>query len=263
MAKMKRLFPWVMVAICLALILAIFAVVFSAYVWAADTVIPPEPEPPTALQLTSMCSDDPALTRAWRVRNPNAFDVDFTWKLYGTSIDGAGVAPASADYFFETPTQPGPNTLIIFVAGIQQAVKASGGQQCVPPTPVPPALSVTGTCNSGIAEFQIANAGGDMPAPATWWMVTATGGAATCYTDIAHGYAYSGTLQLAAGDKYVLTFGAVGGLPPKLCVESAGAGVGFVAAVAEPAEACTGPTAIETEPEIMPLRRVFVPWLGR
>lgn len=256
---MKRFFPWLMAALCVVLILAIFAVVFSAFVWAEPSVIPPEPEPPTALQLTSMCSDDPAVTRAWRVRNPNAFDVAFTWKLYGTPIDGASVAPASSDYLFETPTQPGANTLIIFVNGVQQAVKAAGGQRCAP------LLSVAGLCDAGTAEFRIQNAGGSMQTPATWWLVTATGDAAYCVTDIAYGYVYSGTVQLANGDSQVLTFGAVGGLPPKLCVESQAIGIGFVAAVATPAEQCMAPTALEPggEPVIVPLRRLWLPALGR
>lgn len=258
---MRKLLPWLMAALCLLLILAIFAAVFSAYVWAADAPgsIPPEPEPPTALQLTSMCSNDPALTRAWRVRNPNAFDVEFTWKLYGTSIDGIATAPASADHFFETPTQPGSNTLIIYVAGVQQAVKASGGQRCAP------LLTVVGLCDAGTAEFRIANTGGPMLTPSTWWLVTAPGDAAYCVTDIAYGYIYSGTLQLAAGDDQTLTFDAVGGLPPKLCVESQAVGIGFVASVAEPAEACQGPTALEpgSEPEITPLRRLYLPMMEK
>lgn len=254
---MRRFFPWAMVVICALLILALFAGVFSAYLWAADAVIPPEPEPPTALGLTSMCSDDPTLTRAWRVRNPNAFDVAFTWKLYGTPIDGAAMAPAAADYFFETPTRPGANTLIIYVAGVQQAVKASGGQRCTP------LLSVDGLCDANKAEFRITNTGGGMQTPATWWMVTAPGDAAYCVTDIAYGYAYSGTVQLAADDSYVLTFDAIGGLPPKLCVESQTVGIGYVAAVGKPAAECMMPTAIETEPEIMPLRRLWLPAVGK
>ena len=259
---MRQFFPWVMVALCIVLILAIFAVVASAYVWAEDAVIPPTPEPPTALQLTSMCSDDPALTRAWRVRNPNAVDIEFTWKLYGTSINGIGLALANADYLFETPTQLGSNTLVVYVGGVQQAVKASGGVQCVPPTPVPPVITVAGTCAEGVAEFRIDNAGGAMPTPAGWWMVTATGNAAYCGTDIAQGYAYSGTYQLADGGNTTLLFDALGSLPPKLCVQVTG-GIGYASAIAEPTEECVAPTGLDTEPEIMPLRRVFVPWLGR
>ena len=259
MATIKRLLPWVMAALCVVLILAIFAVLFSAYVWAEPGSIPPEPEPPTALQLTSMCSNDPAVTRAWRVRNPNSFDVVFLWKLYGTPIDGAATAPASSDYLFETPTQPGANTLIVFVNGVQQAVKASGGQRCNP------LLTVVGLCDAGTAEFRIQNTGGDMRTPATWWLVTAPGDAAYCVTDIAYGYVYSGTLQLASGDNQTLAFGAVGGLPPKLCVESQAIGIGYVAAVAAPAEQCMAPTGLEPggEPEIVPLRRLYLPQMEK
>lgn len=176
---MKWLFPWVMVAVCLVLILAIFAVVFSAYVWAADAVIPPEPEPP-----------------GWD--------------------------------------------------------KSS--------------LAVTGACVDGAAEFRIVNNGEDMDGPSYYWLLNVAGGAVTCYTDLAGGYVYSGTVQLGADESLTLVYDTESINPPyRLCVEQREGhpGVGWASATAEPLAACKQPTAIETEPEIMPLRRVFVPWLGR
>jgi hypothetical protein len=82
------------------------------------------------LLLTSMCSDDPTVTRRWRVRNSNPYDVEFTYLVYGTSQTGTYVAPANSDFFFETTTVPGPNTTIIYVNGAQQSVKGSGGAWC-------------------------------------------------------------------------------------------------------------------------------------
>ncbi|TVR79187.1 MAG: T9SS C-terminal target domain-containing protein [Chitinophagaceae bacterium] len=92
------------------------------------------------LILTSMCSDDPATERRWRVRNNNSFDVSFDWSVVGTSQTGSAIA-ASGDNFFYTNTVSGPNTTIVsWVDGAgnaQQTVKASGGAQCPPPpTPV-------------------------------------------------------------------------------------------------------------------------------
>ena len=83
------------------------------------------------LTLTSMCSDDPSETREWRVRNPNPFDVPFTWEVYGTGQTGSGTALANDDVFFATTTVAGPNTTKIYWNG-GQTVKASGGAQCEP-----------------------------------------------------------------------------------------------------------------------------------
>lgn len=92
-----------------------------------------------ALLLTSMCSVDPAVSREWRVRNANAFDVPFTWEVYGTSQTGRGTALANADVFFTTVTVSGPNTTRVYWNG-GNTVKASGGATCAPTTGT---LSVT------------------------------------------------------------------------------------------------------------------------
>ncbi len=57
----------------------------------------------------------------WRVRNPNTFDVPYTWDVYQTTESGTGTVAASSDDFFETST--GPKTVRLFVDGIQQDVK--------------------------------------------------------------------------------------------------------------------------------------------
>lgn len=100
------------------------------------TVTPsPVPQP---LRLTSMCSPDPATVRVWRVRNPNPYDVPFTWDVYGTTQTGSGIAAASSDTFFETTTVPdSPNTVRLFVNGVQQDVKASTPAACASSTPTP------------------------------------------------------------------------------------------------------------------------------
>jgi hypothetical protein len=83
-----------------------------------------------------MCSTDPVLALRWRVRNLNPYDVPFTWVLFGTSISGSEVAPASSDYYFTTPTQAS-NTLIISVDGVVQDTKANSGQPCSSDTATP------------------------------------------------------------------------------------------------------------------------------
>ena len=104
------------------------------------------------LILTSVCSDDPTLTRKWRVRNPNASAVNFTYEVYPNVETGAYVAPAAdgtgpngeSECFFETTTIGGANTTKIYwntewdgsnYNVTKSTTKASGGQQCVPPVP--------------------------------------------------------------------------------------------------------------------------------
>jgi hypothetical protein len=92
------------------------------------------------LQLTSMCSDEPAVSRRWRVRNHTAAPINYTWDVVGTSQTGGGVA-SPGDNFFFTSTVSGPNTTRVFWSIGENnfsTVKASGGAQCEqtpPPTP--------------------------------------------------------------------------------------------------------------------------------
>ena len=105
-----------------------------------------------SLNLTSFCSNDPAYERRWRVRNPNNFNVDVTWRLYGTAQQGALVAPPGDSYFF-TPGQGGPNTTKLTWYDAQgkkkEKVKASSGAQCNLPVPAAPtALALEARCVS-------------------------------------------------------------------------------------------------------------------
>ncbi len=106
-----------------------------------------------------MCSDNPAATRRWRVRNNTLTPVSYTWDVYGTAQAGSGVA-LPGDNFFETVTVPGtPNTTRIFwtVEGnTYSKVKASGGAQCSTPPPVVPCgtnLVVNGDFEGGNSGF--------------------------------------------------------------------------------------------------------------
>ena len=85
------------------------------------------------LLLTSMCSDDPAVERRWRVRNPNAFEISVVWELVGTGIRDTVAAP-SGDSFFFTPARGGANTVRITwkdeKGKTKSGVKASSGATC-------------------------------------------------------------------------------------------------------------------------------------
>jgi predicted outer membrane repeat protein len=118
------------------------------------TVTPTETATTLArLRLTSLCSPDPASVRVWRVRNTNPQAVDFTWDVYQTPQTGSGTVPAGStavpsDVTFQTQTVPNsPNTVRLFVNGVQQDVKASSPGACTgvatqtfTPTPDDPSL---------------------------------------------------------------------------------------------------------------------------
>jgi hypothetical protein len=80
------------------------------------------PATSTALGLTSMCNGN------WRVRNPNATPISFTWDVYKTTQNGAGVVPANTDAFFTSSL--GANTVRVFVNGKQQQTKATNPAAC-------------------------------------------------------------------------------------------------------------------------------------
>ncbi len=80
------------------------------------------PATSTALGLTSMCNG------SWRVRNPNATPISFTWDVYKTTQNGAGVVPANTDAFFTSSL--GANTVRVFVKGVQQQTKATNPAAC-------------------------------------------------------------------------------------------------------------------------------------
>lgn len=86
------------------------------------------------LNLTSLCSDDPATERNWRVTNPNPFSVNYTYQVVGSSQTGNLVATPGLS-FFSTLTVGGANTTKISWKDAQnvtqQKTKASGGAACI------------------------------------------------------------------------------------------------------------------------------------
>jgi Tol biopolymer transport system component len=119
------------------------------------TETPTETPEPTAtlapvqrLTLTSMCSDDPAVERRWRVRNPNAAGIEVRWQVVGASQSGSYLAPPG-DSYLNTQTVAGPNTTKIFWMDEnqqqQETVKASGGAQCESALPATATPTMTAT----------------------------------------------------------------------------------------------------------------------
>ncbi|NJN15061.1 MAG: hypothetical protein HC822_01490 [Oscillochloris sp.] len=121
------------------------------------------------INLVSICSDNPAETRRWRVDNANPYDVTFSYDVVGTNQTGTLVVPANSNganpFFFETTAVGGPNTTRIFVNGVLQSTKASGGQTCAPPVGT---LVVTKTVDwdgfePKAADFEICISGPSYP----------------------------------------------------------------------------------------------------
>ena len=88
--------------------------------------------PTLNLQLTSMCWEDPT-SHKFRVRNPNAFSVDYSIHLGGS---GVGSAPPGDSYFWITGTHGTANTTIIkwydHDGVLKQTTKATNQNFCSP-----------------------------------------------------------------------------------------------------------------------------------
>ncbi len=90
------------------------------------------------LNLTSECYEDPA-ERRWRITNPNEFDVEVTWRVYGSTQSGTLTAAPGITYFI-TIAQAGPNTTIIEWLNekgeLKQVTKASSNKPCCLPSAI-------------------------------------------------------------------------------------------------------------------------------
>jgi hypothetical protein len=82
----------------------------------------PTPNQFTKLGLTSMCNG------YWRVRNPNTVPISFTWDVFKTPENGAGVVQANSDTFFTSSLNA--DTIRVHVNNKQQQVKAKNPAAC-------------------------------------------------------------------------------------------------------------------------------------
>lgn len=114
------------------------------------------------LQLTSMCSDAPDVSRRWRILNPNVFPVETAWELYGTGQMGS-LSATPGESFFDTQTVDGANTAVIRWTdhnGIERStVKASGGLQCAEDSDADGVLDASDSCPSTPANEPVDAAG--------------------------------------------------------------------------------------------------------
>lgn len=86
------------------------------------------------LTLATECSEDPDISRGWRITNTNDFDVDVRWEVDGTAQTDT-ITAAPGDTYFETATDPlVDNTVSIYwldeFQDEQSTSAASGGVAC-------------------------------------------------------------------------------------------------------------------------------------
>jgi Leucine-rich repeat (LRR) protein len=98
-----------------------------------ELIIPPlQP-----LVLTALCSDEPSVSREWRIQNSNAENVSVNWQVLATSQSGTVVALPGVT-MFSTNTEVGNHTVqIIWLDsdGLEQSAEAtSNGDLCDPQT---------------------------------------------------------------------------------------------------------------------------------
>ncbi len=99
------------------------------------TLTPTETPTLDNLQLTAICAPD-ATSYTWRVRNPNPVDITFTWQVYGSGdppvedVVPAAVGGVSGEMFFISSPYPNPQTMVIYVEGVQHAVRSGNTNPC-------------------------------------------------------------------------------------------------------------------------------------
>jgi hypothetical protein len=77
------------------------------------------------LVLASVCASPTAAMLAWRVRNPNAFPVDYNADVQGVRQLRLGTVPAKSTTTFTTDRVTGPNTVLLYVGGQHVATAAA------------------------------------------------------------------------------------------------------------------------------------------
>jgi LPXTG-motif cell wall-anchored protein len=130
--------------------------------------VPPVPIIPTvtpvpssimqSLVITSLCTENPKISRNWNVHNPNATQVVFGYNIEGSTQVGNSTINGNSDLVIRTNTEA-TNKLNILVNGISQASLISTGESCVtlptkptvptaPTVPIVPAVPIAATCST-------------------------------------------------------------------------------------------------------------------
>jgi hypothetical protein len=65
------------------------------------------------LRLSSVCSDDPATTRRWKIRNPNLFEIKAAWFAFRTNQSDTIAVPPGDSYFITQTVPNSPNIVFL------------------------------------------------------------------------------------------------------------------------------------------------------
>lgn len=114
----------------------------------ASTPVPtPVPVVVSPLTLTTMCTDNPIVSRKWLVHNPNAADVNYNYTIEGSTQVIAKTIKGNTDQEIIMNTA-GTNKLDVMVDGVVQATLTSVGATCavtLSTTTPAPSATPTGT----------------------------------------------------------------------------------------------------------------------
>lgn len=177
-----------------------------------DAIVFIDAPPPeiTHLILTSVCTENPELSRRWKITNENHTDIAFSWVLMETGEAGSGIARGDTDMYLELLALTGLNTLKITYQGDMEETRVSSGLQCPPENMQ--LVTIHSMCASGPegsqVEWQIYNPN-DYNINATWESENRTGimtlhpGISILYTDDIQGSPNTLTLYIN-GEKYAV-----------------------------------------------------------
>lgn len=105
--------------------------------WTLSADLPDDcPVPFVALRIEGYClAANNASLYGWRVTNPNGYDVDFEWRINGSTLAGLATVGANGFYEFTTPKAEG-SILMLYIGGVFQS--DATGAQCTDDLPTVP-----------------------------------------------------------------------------------------------------------------------------
>ncbi len=132
---------------------------FGDDAWSLSADLPDDcPVPFIDLQIEGYClATNNASLYGWRVTNPNGYDVDFEWRINGSTLAGLATVDANGIYEFTTPKAEG-SILMLYMGGVFQS--DTTGAQC---TDIPQTVPENIPVQAGGSPVPIPVTGGGSP----------------------------------------------------------------------------------------------------